>query len=71
MAPPVETMRDETSLLIIEKEISWPHCPSLIATSCYHLYPSWRRPCQPEEEGRPRRDKTDFFGDPENGVTLK
>ena len=26
---------------------------------------------KPEEEGRPRRDKTDFFGDPEDGVTLK
>ena len=69
---PVETMRDETSILIIaEKEKSWPHRPSIIATSCYHLYPSWSRPSQPEEEGRPRRDKTDFFGDPENGVTLK
>ena len=69
---PVETMRDETSMLIIaEKEKSWPHRPSIIATSCYHLNPSWRRPSQPKEEGRPRRDKTDFFGDPENGVTLK
>ena len=26
---------------------------------------------KPEEEGRPRRDKTNFFWDPENGVTLK
>ena len=69
---PVETMRDETSMLIIaEKEKSWPHRPSIIATSCYHLSPSWRRPSQQEEEGRPRRDKTDLFGDPENGVTLK
>ena len=69
---PVETMRDETSMLIIaEKEKSWPHRPSIIATSCYHLNPSWRWPSQPKEEGRPRRDKTDLFGDPENGVTLK
>ena len=68
---PAETMRDATWLLIIEKEKSWPHCPSIIATNFYHLKPSWRRPSQPEEEGRPRRDRTDFFRDPENGVTLK
>ena len=50
-------MRDETSPLIIEEEKSCPHRPSIVATSCYHLNPSWRRPARGRMKATSRQNR--------------
>ena len=53
----METRRDETSPLIIEEEKSCPHRPSIVATSCYHLNPSWRRPARGRMKATSRQNR--------------
>ena len=53
----METRRDETSPLIIEEEKSCPHRPSIVATSCYHLNPSWRRPARGRMKAMSRQNR--------------
>ena len=53
----METRRDETSPLTMEEEKSCPHRPSIVATSSYHLNPSWRRPARGRRKATSRQNR--------------
>ena len=66
---PVETMRDESSLMIIEKEVDArdereqkcsERCLIIFALSCSHLKASRGRPYRPEKEGMAFRGERDI-----------
>ena len=68
---PVETMRDESSLMIIEKEVQAKEereekfserCLIIFALSCSHLKSSRGRPSRPEKEGMACRGERDVAG---------